>query len=318
MMESKSILNRKIKNYTLLFFVLVFVGQASCIKFRPDVDADNLLAETIVVDGRAREYQLYLPSGLSDHAPLVLVLHGYTDNAKNMMHCTRFNELADKHKFAVCYPQGLVDSTGHTFWEVGYPFTQSIKVDDVHFLTTLVSILQEKFSLSKQNTFVTGMSNGGDMSIVLGCKASSVFRAIAPVCGSFMEVNWNACLGANEIPVLMINSTADSTTYWLGDSVGAQGWGSYRPTLEMVSMYTSINHCVSSKIDTLPDVVKDDKSYVIKESYRNKEDELRVLFYKVIGGGHDWPGNSGNMDIQASDEIWAFFTEIISSSESGK
>jgi hypothetical protein len=26
----------------------------------------------------------------------------------------------------------------------------------------------------------------------------------------------------------------------------------------------------------------------------------------VLGGGHDWPGSSGNMDIDASEEVWNF------------
>ena len=28
---------------------------------------------------------------------------------------------------------------------------------------------------------------------------------------------------------------------------------------------------------------------------------------KVTGGGHDWPGAWGNMDISASIEVWKFF-----------
>jgi len=27
----------------------------------------------------------------------------------------------------------------------------------------------------------------------------------------------------------------------------------------------------------------------------------------VVNGGHDWPGWSGNMDINASREVWNFF-----------
>ena len=29
----------------------------------------------------------------------------------------------------------------------------------------------------------------------------------------------------------------------------------------------------------------------------------------IVGGGHDWPGASGNMDIDASEEVWAFFSQ---------
>ena len=36
-----------------------------------------------------------------------------------------------------------------------------------------------------------------------------------------------------------------------------------------------------------------------------------VWFYKVEGGGHDWPGAWGNQDINASEEIWKFFKKHI-------
>ena len=36
-----------------------------------------------------------------------------------------------------------------------------------------------------------------------------------------------------------------------------------------------------------------------------------VRLYEVINGGHDWPGSSGNMDIESSEEIWSFFSQFI-------
>jgi polyhydroxybutyrate depolymerase len=35
-----------------------------------------------------------------------------------------------------------------------------------------------------------------------------------------------------------------------------------------------------------------------------------MLFYNVINGGHDWPGEWGNMDINVSKEIWSFFEKV--------
>ena len=35
-----------------------------------------------------------------------------------------------------------------------------------------------------------------------------------------------------------------------------------------------------------------------------------MWLYKVIGGGHDWPGSYGNMDVNISEEIWKFFNEM--------
>ena len=38
-----------------------------------------------------------------------------------------------------------------------------------------------------------------------------------------------------------------------------------------------------------------------------------VWLYTVEGGGHDWPGAFGNMDISASREIWTFFDGLCES-----
>ena len=31
---------------------------------------------------------------------------------------------------------------------------------------------------------------------------------------------------------------------------------------------------------------------------------------KIVGGGHYWPGNSGNMDIDGNEEIWNFLSQF--------
>ena len=132
-------------------------------------------------NGQIREYYLYRPNSIQDNAPLVFVLHGYSGSAGGIMGYSGMNELAAEHGFAVCYPQGLSDEDGFNFWNVGYAFHENQTVDDVEFLSSLANYLQGEYGLSAENTFSTGMSNGGDMSYMLGCQASDIFKAIAPV-----------------------------------------------------------------------------------------------------------------------------------------
>ena len=37
------------------------------------------------------------------------------------------------------------------------------------------------------------MSNGGDMNYLLGCEASDVFKAIAPIAGTMIEWIYKSC-----------------------------------------------------------------------------------------------------------------------------
>ena len=67
---------------------------------------------TLRSGGIDRTYRLHLPEGLPDGAPLVIVLHGYGGQGDP----ERFdmNRVADRHGFAVCYPQGERDGRGKT------------------------------------------------------------------------------------------------------------------------------------------------------------------------------------------------------------
>ena len=92
--------------------------------------------ETLRSGGIDRSYTIHLPADLPSDAPLVVVLHGYTGKADP----DRFgmNATADRHGFAVCYPQGERDGRGKTCWNVGYPFQADMRIDDVKFLSDLV------------------------------------------------------------------------------------------------------------------------------------------------------------------------------------
>ena len=133
--------------------------------------------------GLNRSYYLYLPDSISMGAPLVFVLHGFTGTAQGIMTYSGMNDIADDHQFVVCYPQGRMDSNGNTFWNVGYDFHQDQTVDDLGFLVELAHYLQSEYNLSRNNTFATGMSNGGEMSYLLACNASdgSLYASIRAI-----------------------------------------------------------------------------------------------------------------------------------------
>ena len=136
--------------------------------------------------GLNREYYLYIPDSLAPNAPLLFVFHGYSGSASGIMNYSGLNQIADDNGFVVCYPQGLIDDWDYSFWNVGYDWHVDETVDDVGFSTFLAQYLQTEYNLSAQNTFSTGMSNGGDMSYLLACQASDVFKAVAPVAGWMM------------------------------------------------------------------------------------------------------------------------------------
>jgi len=266
-------------------------------------------------NGMTRQYIYYEPPNLPSSAPLVVVLHGYSGSANGIKNYCGMNAVADNNGFAVCYPQGTSDSWGYNFWNVGYDFHWNETVDDVDFLVQLVQYLQIQHNLSSQNTFSTGMSNGGEMSYMLACQQPQTFKAIASVAGTMFDSYWNTC-GTSVIPVMEIHGTNDNVNLWAGDYSNATGWGIFYDIDSIISLWVDNNSCTQFINNTLPDINTSDGSYVETDKYTNGINNNEVWLYRVVGGEHDWPGAYGNMDINSSEEIWIFFSQFISGSTS--
>ena len=260
--------------------------------------------------GINREYILYIPESIQPEAPLVFVFHGYTGSASEIMSYSGFNSIADENGFAVCYPQGMIDNDGNTFFNVGYSFHFNEVVDDVGFAVSLAGHLQSEFNLSPANTFSTGMSNGGDLSYLLACEASTIFRAVGPISGIMMQWIYDSCEPENSIPLLEIHGTNDNISFWDGDLEDNGDWGAYIGVNTAIQFWSEINNCEIIFMDTLDNVNTFDGSYVVTEKHLSGINDNEVWLYRVVNGGHDWPGAYGNMDINASQVIWDFFNKF--------
>ena len=261
--------------------------------------------------GINRSYYLYIPDSIKQEAPLIFVFHGYSSSALTIMNYSGFNNIADENGFAVCYPQGTIDDNGNRFFNVGYSFHLDQEVDDVGFAISLANYLQLEYNLSQVNTFSTGMSNGGDISYLLACQASTVFRAIGPVSGVMMEWIYDSCDPEKPMSVLEIHGTNDNISKWNGDLEDQDGWGPYIGVNTAIRFWSELNHCNSVIADTLLDINTSDGSYIATEKYQNELNDNEIWLYKIVDGDHDWPGAYGNMDIDASQAIWDFFTKFL-------
>lgn len=278
-------------------------SQKSCagimlVRMAPQPYADRYI---FTYDGREREYWLYLPPGGRKNVPLVMVLHGYGGKAKDyrpeMMYVAR------EEGFAVCYPQGRANSVGKTGWNVGYPSQQDLKDDDVALVTTLAKQLQKEFELSPENTFLTGMSNGGEMCYLLAYSPDRTFSALASVAGLTMKWLYDGKKGKRPVPFMEIHGTADKTSRWEGDPTGQYGWGGYMGVPEAVAAIVKQNGCTGERTETLP-LWSAGANKVILHTYTGGTE---VRLYEVEGGKHSWALN----DLDTCREIWDFFKQYL-------
>ena len=290
-------------------------------------DLITLPVQTFLSGGLEREYMLYIPQSAEKNSPLVFMLHGLGSTHTIIMNYSQMNQVADKHGFVVCYPQGIrgAENTRHTkkgtpFWNVGYETHKNETVDDVSFIKSLAIYLQQEYNLDPEKTFCAGMSNGGDMSYLLGCEAPDIFKAIAPITGCMMGWIYESCNKNDPVPVFQVHGTADKTTYYDGDVDNRDKWGAYMGVETTINFWVDRNECKEVNIDTLPDIDRNDGSIVITEKYTGGRNNNEVWFYKVINGDHEWPPGwpvkSGNGDLNTSEEIWKFFQHSMKQKES--
>ena len=264
---------------------------------------------TMKNQGLEREYYLYRPEGLKAGAPLVIVLHGYGGSAlkgkKAMM------DVADKNGFAVCYPQGIKDPKGKTGWNVRYPSQEGMKTDDVKFLIALSKELQKEFNLSPKNTFLTGMSNGGDIIYLIAMRTPKAFKAMASIAG--LQFNWMETEYSykHPLPFMEVHGTQDRTSEWLGDPENKGGWGAYIPVPAAVSRIIAVNGCTEEYVTELPR--REGRNQVTLYQFKAGKPAVKggrpteVWLYKVEGGDHSW----SDKDMDTCSEIWRFFSQWI-------
>ena len=279
--------------------------QKGCVGIQIIRMAERPMADryTFTYDGREREYYLYVPPGGRKGYPLVMVLHGYGGKADGYRPEMMF--LAREEGFAVCYPQGRANSVGKTGWNVGYPSQKDLKDDDVALVTTLAAQLQEQFDLSRENTFLTGMSNGGEMCYLLAYSSDKTFSALASVAGLTMKWLYDGPKGKRPIPFMEIHGTADKTSRWEGDPSGQYGWGGYMSVPAAVEAIVKQNGCTREETETLP-LRSADAHKVILHKYSGKAG-MEVRLYEVEGGKHTWAMD----DMDTCREIWDFFKQYL-------
>ena len=290
------------QKYTSLILIIL------CVLFALEIKAQYTDFEH---DGITRQYIYYEPETLNQQMPLVIVMHGYTGDANSIRNYSDMNDFADQYGFAVCYPRGTVDDGGNRFWNVGYAFHPNETVDDVGYLTQLAQYLQQTNGLNPDYTFATGMSNGGEMCYMLACQAYDTFKAVAPVAGMILQDILDQCDAAPGIPVFEIHGSQDGVTPLAGDPDNIDGWGSYPSIDDTIDYFVQKNACTTLIEGSVPNTDTSDGSFIVSEKYIYGVNQNEVWYYKVVGGGHDWPGSGGNMDIEAGEQAWLFFQNYI-------
>ena len=291
----------QVKHFTLLAFCL------TAFMLNVPLSAQQTFKDSIFHDSLKREYILYVPENYEAETatPLVLNFHGFTSNATEQMFYGDFRGIADTAGFIVVHPEGTL-LNGLSHWNVG-GWTTLSTVDDLGFTSVLIDSLSLDYNIDPDRIYATGMSNGGYMSFLLACQLGHKIAAVASVTGSMTPETYTDCLPDHPTPIMQIHGTADPVVPYDG-AVWSQ-------SIQSVLDYWVIqNECQpTAETESVEDINIFDGSTAERISYKGGNNNSDVIHYKITNGAHTWPGTffggaGTNMDFNASEVIWQFFS----------
>jgi poly(hydroxyalkanoate) depolymerase family esterase len=192
----------------------------------------------------AREYWLYVPAGLPAGSPVVVYLHGCTQNAVDGAVETQFNVLADQKQFAVVYPQQtmaqdssapLADGNGAGCWNWFLPQDQVRGQGEPATIAGITRQVISRLGSDPKRVYVEGVSAGADMAVVLGATYPDLYASIGAIAGcpyaTCSDLSGRLAyeaMGSHHrvVPVYVEQGTADTlNVYPLGQALVQQWLG---------------------------------------------------------------------------------------------
>ena len=280
--------------WTILVFVAIVGALLGYFVYSPDAEVPvltgTLTRATLAVDGLTRTYRLYVPSGLPKRAPLVVVLHGSGENGAQIRMQTGygFDRLADRHRFAVGYPDAA-SFDWNDCSRVGDFVANGQEVDDVAFLLALVDRLVVDNDLDRDRVFATGVSAGGFMSLRLAFEAPTRFRAVAAVSANVPAPDNFKCRQTAGTSVLLMNGTKDPLVPYGGGAVNLLGL--FYKNGDVLSSPASARHVAAlNHLDGEGRASEIHGADVDIERRSGRSDTgVEVELVTVMGGGHGMP-----------------------------
>jgi poly(hydroxyalkanoate) depolymerase family esterase len=299
--------------------------------------AGSFLSGTFSNSAGSRPYKLYVPSGYSSGTavPLLVVLHGCTQDPDNIAAGTRFNTLADANNFLVLYPQQTSTYNSTECWNWFTTPNQSRGSGEPAIIAGMVDYVKTNYTIDNNRVFVTGMSAGAAMSVIMGACYPDYFAAIGEQSGleykaATDQTSANTALSsggpapatqgklayqcagsaARVLPVIVFQGKSDYTVYPVnGDQVLSQ-FAKFNDMADDGTDNNSINDTAST---TQTGQVTNGYSYTTY-TY-NYQGSVLMQKYMIDSMGHAWSGGSNASPAtytdpkgpDASTLMWNFF-----------
>ena len=291
---------------------------------RPPPGPGDWLPGVALGPAGARRYHLYRPPGVppfGERLPLVLMLHGCAQTARDFAASTRMNRLADRERFLVLYVEQdrIANSQGCWNW-----FERRSGKADAEATTIMAAVDQAcmLYPVDRDRLAVAGMSAGASMAALVATRYPARFKAVmmhsgvAPGAAKSASTALGAMRGQH-VPPMPVTA--------VGKAMGAAAAFTSLPPL--LGVHGDADRVVSPSNATSTAAVwaaaTGARAGATREAQRGRRYPMRITDYKhgarttvtlceIAGLGHAWSGALASQPFgdpagpDATRMFWAF------------
>lgn len=200
---------------------------------RPDAipQGASFTTERFTCKAGSREMMVYVPASAARGAEgLVLMLHGCTQTPEDFARGTGMNELAERHRLIVVYPQQSRGENAQSCWNWFSPGDQRPGRGEPEILAQMARTQAALHRVAPDRIFAAGLSAGAAMSVILGQTHPAIFAAVGAhsglpfaaardVPGAFAAMNGTGQedaarpRAARPTPTIIFHGSADRTVH---------------------------------------------------------------------------------------------------------
>ncbi len=125
----------------------------------------------------------YTPRDLAPGAPLVVVLHGCTQNAAGYDHGSGWSQLADRYGFALLFPEQQRSNNANLCFNWFVPQDIQRGGGEVLSIRQMIGAMTIEHAIDQKRVFVTGLSAGGAMAAAMLATYPELFAGGAVIAG---------------------------------------------------------------------------------------------------------------------------------------